>query len=354
MIDKYLLLARSNINEYVKKAIFDVYQNNIEDGLKILNKIATYVPSIQDIKTEIAVTLRNNCSFIPINDSSYPTLLKNIPSAPIVLTVRGNKKNLLKNIIAIAGTREPENDDFFLIQQISKMVGEIGFIVASGLARGSDCIAHLNSIQSGTMAIMAHGLNMCYPKDHKILFDKILDNNGTIISEYSWYTRPAQLSFVKRNRILTGISLATIIARARKQKCGTIITAEYEKKFNRPLYTILPKGENLGNLYLLKTNIAKQITNLEILRYNLLFDCLNANKKIKKEKHNTVLFCEEEKEKLDIEKTKFEILKILKINKINKLTQNNFIKVYNLILHSLNINDILIKQCLLEISYDNN
>ena len=52
MIDKYLLLARSNINEYVKKAIFDVYQNNIEDGLKILNKIATYVPSIQDIKTE--------------------------------------------------------------------------------------------------------------------------------------------------------------------------------------------------------------------------------------------------------------------------------------------------------------
>lgn len=359
MLTKYLLLARCVLNEDIKKAIFDIYYDNIDEGLHIANKLSSYFPKEEQIANEISISLKNNCNFITIKDNDYPERLKTISTSPIVLSIKGNKNILSKNIVAISGTREPEEEDFSFIRAITDCITQSGFYIASGLAIGSDSISQMQSVKSGTIAIMAHGLKMCYPKENKILFDKILYYGGAIISEYGFATKPTQVAFIKRNRIMVGMSISTIIMRAKKRHCGTITTAEYAKKYSRPIYTINPSGVCEGNLYLLKTKLARQIMSLEELRYNLFMDCINKhldniadrnNKKNKQSLFSTI--GNTNQNDVDIPHIKQEVNKIILMSKIKKLTQYNFTYATNLCVEQLHTDKKLIQQSLLELLCD--
>lgn len=348
----FLTLARCNIQPNIKKFIFDAYDGNIENCLDVVkNKFE--LPNKKTISTEIATTLKNNCDFISINNDTYPTLLKKIDSSPLVLTIKGNKEILTKNLVSSVGTRKPEIDD---IKEISAIIQQIcnDFVVVSGLALGSDSIVHLNSYKTGTIAILANGLGNCYPQENKTFIDKIVENNGCILSEYSFDEKPMEYTFLQRDRLIAGVSIATLIMRARQQKCGTMATANYAKKYNRKIYTILPKqGECIGNQWLLNNNYAEKITNIEDLKYQLfidMFDLINDNNNNNNVniKNHSRLFHNELAEN-DKQSISLEIHKIIKLKRLALITTNNIIKTYNTICEiNTNLDSNITKQILIE------
>lgn len=355
MIEHYLTLARSSLSEVIKKAIFDVYNDDFTESQKVFTRISKRIPSGDEVLTEYADTIKNKCSFITIKDKCYPEKLKQISSAPIILSVKGNKNILRNNIVAVVGTREPEQDDFSSIRNIVKTICECGFVVSSGLAKGTDCIAHIQSVKTGTTATMAHGLNMCYPKEHQLLLDKIIENNGAVISEYGFHQPPNKQNFAKRNRIIVGMSNSTIIMRARKSISGTMISAKYAKEFGRHIYTINPCGENEGNVYLLQSKMATQIENLETFRYQLMMDCFNKENDSPEQKHTSVSSLYQNNNEIinDIEIIRKELPSMLTSLKIQNINENNFSKALSFCKKNTNFSDKCIKQFLLEKLIDN-
>ena len=364
MIIKYLTLARLPLQPELKKFIFEAFcgndysfndtnnnnNNNIQEAIDVAKTISLkkekIIPSHEEIYNELISAYKSGCTFLKINDEMYPSFLKNITSAPIVLSVNGDCNILNKNIVAISGTREPEEEDFKIIRNIIDAVSDLNFLTISGLAQGSDCVAHMQSLKSGTIAVMAHGLNMCYPKSHKCLLNKIISNNGAVISEYGFFDKPTKMAFIKRNRLLSAIAISTIIMRAKQERCGTIATAKYAKQFNRHTYSaIFKKGEKYGNDFLLKNNLATPIKDLTELQYNLLMDVVNivdGNKTTQKgvideniknsslfdNSDGKIIFNKKNNEMLDYNDLKKQIFLILKQHKIPLITEHNIWNVY--------------------------
>ena len=137
------------------------------------------------------------------SDSDFPERLKNIPSKPKVLYIVGNIKLLnKKEIVAIVGTRDADKYGVEITKRFSKTLSENNICIISGLAKGIDTIAHLNSLsyKGRTIAVLASGFNHIYPKENEILVEKILKNDGLIISEYPPNQEIDMSKFRHRNR----------------------------------------------------------------------------------------------------------------------------------------------------------
>lgn len=172
-------------------------------------------------------------------DSLYPKRLLEIKNHPKKLYVMGNKELLNKPSIAIVGTRDIDEYGKEQAVRFSKYLGESGFTIISGLARGVDTYAHLASLDTigKTIAVLPTGFNYIYPKENKRLVDKILENGGLIISEWEPNTKIDLYRFPIRNRIISGMSLGVLIVEA-KYKSGSMITAEYALTQERDLFVI--------------------------------------------------------------------------------------------------------------------
>ena len=174
------------------------------------------------------------------SDSDFPERLKNIPSKPKVLYAVGNIKLLnKKEIVAIVGTRDADKYGVEITKRFSKALSENNICIISGLARGIDTIAHLNSLSNKgrTIAVLASGFNHIYPKENKILVEKILQNNGLIISEYPPDQEIDMSKFRHRNRIISGMSLGVLVVEARLNS-GSVITANLAIKQSKPVFCI--------------------------------------------------------------------------------------------------------------------
>lgn len=171
---------------------------------------------------------KNKIKIVSYNDWRYPIKLKNIDNRPIVLYMKGNLNNINDESAAIVGSRNcslygKKNADFFSYELAKRNVN-----VVSGLAKGIDAVAHQSCINAKgkTVAIIGNGLDNIYPKENLKLAEKILENNGLIISEYIVGTKPEKENFPRRNRIISGISDAIIVVEA-SNKSGALITANY-------------------------------------------------------------------------------------------------------------------------------
>ena len=275
ILEKALLkLARSNLHDEIKKlCAIEFYNEDINEIIDLLQKkVPEKLPTDEEIGTEIKAILKENCDILTINDNEYPKLLREINIAPVVLVVKGDKNVLLNNNIAVVGSRKTDIEDFGIIREIVKNINDLGFGVASGIARGSDIIAHIQSIKTGTIAVLPCGLKYCYPAEHKSILDKIIDFNGIVISGFSFFEKPKQYNFVKRNSLIVGLSDSVVLMRARNVKCGSMISANFAQKFNRSVYTLIFNNECDGNKYLLNRNLATEITSFTQLRYSILSD----------------------------------------------------------------------------------
>ncbi len=217
---------------------------------------------------EIKFCEKNNISILHYKDDEFPSLLNECEDAPTILFSRGNSDWKKKKVISIIGTRKATSYGKTQCENLIKDLTEKGYKlnIVSGLAAGIDGCAHKMALKYGqdTTAVVAHGLKNIYPADHRELATKIV-NNGSVITELLSDTRPESFNFVKRNRIIAGISPAIIVIES-PVKGGSMITASLANSYNRDVFSFPGKttDKNQGGCnFLIKSNRAAMIENAD-------------------------------------------------------------------------------------------
>jgi len=186
-------------------------------------------------------------SFIGLNEPAYPALLQSIARPPLFLYVDGNTKLLNKPKLAFVGTRKPS---LYATQTTYDLVKELAqassAITISGLALGIDAACHKASIlhKVPTIGVLGCGVNVVYPKRHQQLYKEVAES-GALVSEFLLNTQPSPNMFPRRNRIITGLSLGTVIVEA-KIKSGSLVSAKYALEQNREVFAV---PNNINNPY---------------------------------------------------------------------------------------------------------
>jgi len=174
---------------------------------------------------------------LPLTDSRYPWLLRQIPDPPLGLFVSGNLECLDLPCLSIVGSRNPTPNGRETAAYFSKGLAELGFVVASGLARGIDGSAHRGALETGaTIGVCAHGLDTVYPRIHTRLAEEIRET-GALVSEFPIGSPPHRNHFPQRNRIISGLSLGTLVVEA-GLRSGSLITARLAAEQNREVYSV--------------------------------------------------------------------------------------------------------------------
>lgn len=172
---------------------------------------------------ELAAGRRAGARLLRHDDAEYPDSLRQIDGAPAVLWVRGDPAWLSRDVIAVIGARNASSLGIRMARGMAAGLGETGFTVVAGLARGVDSAAHLAALPTGTVAVMAGGVDVVYPAENAALAERIAEA-GVLVSEQPPGTEPSARHFPTRNRIVSGLSRAVVVIEA-AQRSGTLITA---------------------------------------------------------------------------------------------------------------------------------
>ena len=252
-----------------KQELFKAKKETIEKVNGIGEKLANFI-SNEDIKKDIKRHLRfmekNKIDIISIEDEEYPDLLREIYNPPINLYIRGNKDILNMPSIAIVGCRDATEYGKKNAQEFAYNLSKSGFNIVSGLARGIDSFAHFGALKADgkTTAVLGNGLDTIYPKENIKLAENILNNGGSIISEYPLGTKPDKMNFPARNRIISGICNGILVVEA-KEKSGTTITLDFALEQGRDVFAIpgnIDSENSFGTNDIIKQG-AKLVTNWE-------------------------------------------------------------------------------------------
>ena len=187
--------------------------------------------------------IKNDIKLISVRDkNNYPKKLYYIDNMPAYLYVRGNINNLYSDNVAVVGSRHATEYGRYVSRKIGKELADMNINIVSGLALGIDKFAHLGALDSRigkTIAVLGTGVSNeeIYPYQNKRIFERILENGGTIISEYKLNTAPNKENFPLRNRIISGISDKIIIVEATKNS-GSLITARYGLEQGKDIYAV--------------------------------------------------------------------------------------------------------------------
>jgi DNA processing protein len=204
-----------------------------------------------DAQRELEAAGRRGVTFVALGEEHYPARLQAIDDAPPLLAVRGRLAALGDPIVAIVGSRNASAAGMKLAERFARELGEAGFVVASGLARGIDAAAHRASAATGTVAVLAGGHNHIYPAEHAPLLESLLAN-GAAISEMPLDWEPRARDFPRRNRLISGLSVGVIIIEA-AQRSGSLITARMAAEQGREVFAVPgspldPRAEGTNNL----------------------------------------------------------------------------------------------------------
>lgn len=171
-----------------------------------------------------------------IGEPDYPPLLTVVTDSPPLLYVRGHRHLLTQPVIAMVGARNASAGGRQIAWQIAADLGQAGWIVASGLARGIDTAAHEGSLQTGTIAVMAGGVDVVYPPENAKLHAAIAEQ-GVLVSEMPPGTEPQARHFPRRNRIISGLARGVLVVEATVQS-GSLITARMAGEQNREVMAV--------------------------------------------------------------------------------------------------------------------
>tara|TARA_B110000902_G_scaffold151732_1_gene174351 strand:- start:156 stop:1286 length:1131 start_codon:yes stop_codon:yes gene_type:complete len=180
-----------------------------------------------------------DASIMPITSTDYPDQLRQIVGAPRLLYLRGNIENLHLPQIAVVGSRRMTRGGADNAWAWSQYLAAGGFVITSGLAHGVDGAAHHGAldVQGKTIAVMATGIDAIYPRAHLKLAEQIIDQGGTLITEFEPTTKPLATNFPSRNRIISGLSLGVLVVEA-ALRSGSLITARYALEQDREVFAI--------------------------------------------------------------------------------------------------------------------
>lgn len=176
--------------------------------------------------------------------SDFPALLARAKDAPAALFVRGSAEALREpKAVAVVGTREPSSYGSRCARKISETLAKDGWCIVSGLAAGIDSEAHRGALAAGgkTVAVLAHGLDRVYPRANAKLADEILEKSGALVSEYPPGAPPARGQFVERDRIQSGLALATLLVESDLDG-GAMHTVRFAREQGRTVYAMVNPG----------------------------------------------------------------------------------------------------------------
>jgi DNA processing protein len=175
---------------------------------------------------------------IRLGDGAYPPLLAETPDPPVLLFVHGDPDYLLQPQLAIVGSRNPSRDGLALAEDFAAYLSDCGLTICSGLAAGVDAAAHRGALRgaAGTVAVTGTGLDRVYPAGHRELAHQIAVN-GVLVSEFPPGTPPLAANFPRRNRIISGLSLGTLVVEA-ALRSGSLITARQALEQGREVFAI--------------------------------------------------------------------------------------------------------------------
>jgi DNA processing protein len=187
---------------------------------------------------EVAAIRRIGCRLLHWREPEYPQTLLQIYDPPVILYVRGDAAILNAPSLSIVGTRRPTVYGTQMAERMGRDLAKRGLAIISGLARGIDAIAHQGATSVGGRAIgvLGTGIDVCYPKENKKLYEKVLER-GVIISELPTGSHPAPENFPVRNRIIAGMPLGVVIVEG-KEHSGSLITARLAMEFGREVFGV--------------------------------------------------------------------------------------------------------------------
>ncbi len=220
-----------------------------------------------DLDSELARVRNKGVKLLSVQSPDYPAALKEIPAPPVLLYVWGELTEDDRQAIAIVGTRRLTSYGRQMSRELAQGLARSGITVVSGLARGIDTEAHHATLDAGgrTIAVLGSGINYIYPPENRDLADRILKSKqGAIVSDYPLETKPQGKNFPPRNRIISGLSLGTIVVEG-AVKSGAMITAQYAVEQNREVFAVpgfVNSPASAGPNRLIQQG-AKLITNVE-------------------------------------------------------------------------------------------
>lgn len=261
--------------------------------------------NFKEAEDEINFCEKHHIETLFITDKNYPQRLLNCYDSPTLLFYRGNADLNASKMISIIGTRNNTEYGKEITEQFIEDMQAQNLVILSGLAFGIDAIAHKTSVQHNisTVAVLAHGLDIIYPPQHQSLAKEILLNGG-LLTEFRKNTKPDKHNFPRRNRIVAGMSDATIVVET-AVKGGSMITAELAYNYNRDLFAVPGKitdTKSAGCLKLIQQNKAIVFTNAEEFMHAMGWQ----QKKIspKKQRELFIELSDDEKTIVDILKEK--------------------------------------------------
>ena len=257
------------------------------DGVgKILLQNLKNKTVLQQAETELRFIQKNDINVTYFKDENYPDRLKHCVVGPTLLFTSGNINLKKQHIISIVGTRQitPYGIDF--CKNLIAQLAPLNPIIVSGFAYGVDIVAHQAAMENNlqTIGILAHGLNQIYPKTHKKYMSK-MEQNGGFMTEFWSDSNPEKENFVKRNRIVAGISEATIVIES-ADKGGSLITANLANDYNRDVFAVpgrITDKYSQGCNNLIKTQRAHLLSGAADILYILNWDMDKKEKTIQKQ-----------------------------------------------------------------------
>ena len=242
----------------------------------------------EEAEKEIAFIDRYKIKPLFLTDESYPRRLLNCYDPPTLLYYRGDASLNAERVVAIVGTRYKTDYGRHLAETLVRELASYHVMVVSGLALGIDAIAHKAALKNElpTIGVLAHGLDKIYPAEHKTLAKDILRQGGGLLTEFRSKTAPDKHHFPTRNRIVAGMSDATIVVET-DVKGGSMITANLANGYNRDVFAFPGKttdAKSAGCNRLIHTNKAMLITGAQELAQTMGWEALHAPaKKVQRE-----------------------------------------------------------------------
>jgi DNA processing protein len=212
---------------------------------------AIKICSVADAEAEWNRARKLNIRFVALCEPAYPEALRAIDAPPPLLAVAGKPEVLARPMVGIVGSRNASASGLIFTERLTRGLAEAGYAIASGLARGIDVKAHMASLETGTVAVLAGGHDHIYPSEHESLARRICEH-GALISEMPLGWEPRAREFPRRNRIVAGLSLGVIVVEA-SRRSGSLITARFANEQGREVFAVPgspldPRAEGTNDL----------------------------------------------------------------------------------------------------------
>lgn len=209
--------------------------------LSLSNKISSRISEERNNinpEQELDLLDKHKVKVLTIEDDFYPQNLKEIHDPPPVLYFKGNIIEKDKNSISIVGSRKATYYGKMVAENLSKDLALVGLTIISGMARGIDTAAHRGalSVNGRTIAVLGCGIDLIYPPENRRLAKEI-EESGAIITEFPFSTLPERQNFPRRNRIISGLSLGTVVVEA-EEKSGALITTDFALEQGREVFAV--------------------------------------------------------------------------------------------------------------------